>query len=284
MNNFYSLINISIVTFLLTVPLSAQGTTEVTIHSYDFTNGLEGWTTVNDSEPQANAHGFSAQAWGIRSTYDSGSPVISNWVISPVIQLQAGDVIEFRIGGNNLAELRLSTSGAATADPTPNNGNATDLGDFTTLLFTGNPDINFPNDNIWHDYAIEIPAAAIPDGVTDFKIAIRHFNNTNQGNFLNLDFVNILRRNTLSTPDFNTSQHLQVYPQPALDRISLKTEYKGALHLDFFDLSGRKVKSYKNTLQRDFNVSDLRKSGRMFLVQIESASGSLIAHKKLLLR
>lgn len=176
--------------------LIAQTTESVA--SYNFANGFEGWTSVNDSEPSTDVTAFSAETWGLRSRYSSGSPTISDWIISPVLQLQANDQIEFQVAGSNgwssSVEVRLSSDGATSTNPTPDNGNATtDVGDFTTVLFTGDPDDNFPNNGQWHIFTTNIPESDIPSGTTDFKIAIRHFDNTNNADFLDVGYLDITR-------------------------------------------------------------------------------------------
>ena len=75
----------------------------------------------------------------------AGTGTISNWLISPAVDVQNGDVVSFytRIGRNAAAlyadrlQLRMSTAGAFTSLPS---GGATGLGDFTNLLVDVNPD------------------------------------------------------------------------------------------------------------------------------------------------
>ena len=119
-----------------------------------------GWFMQNNSQPgpgstgwfQGNSAVFPAQSGpansyiGANFTNGTGSSTISNWLLTPTIGLRNGMVLTFwtRTVSNptfpDRLQIRMSTSGSST-----NVGsNATDVGDFTTLLLDINPIYQIP--------------------------------------------------------------------------------------------------------------------------------------------
>ncbi|NJL10987.1 MAG: PEP-CTERM sorting domain-containing protein [Calothrix sp. SM1_7_51] len=114
------------------------------------------WVQQNNSQPvgstawfQGEPGTFNAQSGApnsyIAANYDntSGFGTISNWLLTPVFNLQNGDTISFftsSIEQNNFPdrlELRLSTNGLSTDV----GASATSVGDFTTVLLDINPSL-----------------------------------------------------------------------------------------------------------------------------------------------
>jgi hypothetical protein len=143
-----------------------------------------GWFFQNNSNPgplpefapatwsQGNTNFLVAQSGspnsfagvGVTSTAGDSSGAngtISNWLVTPELDFSQGGSLSFftrTIAGNSFAEfleVRLSTNGASTDVGT----NATDVGDFTTLLLTVG-DLNDANaypgklDNAWAQFAV----------------------------------------------------------------------------------------------------------------------------------
>ena len=147
-----------------------------------------GWFTQNNSTTigstgwfQGNPDVFPAQA-GATNSYiganfnnTTGTNTISNWLLTPNITFNNGDVIRFwtRTATDNpfpdRLEVRLSTNGAST-----NVGSgSTAVGDFTTLLLTVNPNlttVNYPQ--VWTQYTLTI--SGLP-GPTGGRLAFRYF-------------------------------------------------------------------------------------------------------------
>ncbi len=173
-----------------------------TISLQNFTNGFGGYTRLNDSEEPNGVNSFSTVNWGLRSTRSSNfvnTTVFSDWLISPVLQLRAGDKVKFRVAGINNAqskfELRLSTNSNAPRLPTPNNDNANENGDFTTLLLGGDPnpsgeEVRFLNNNNWIDFEATIPNS-VGNVRRDYKIALIHYGSAGQANTLDVAYIEI---------------------------------------------------------------------------------------------
>lgn len=147
-----------------------------------------GWAFINNSSPlgltgwfQGNPGVFNAHA-GPENSYiganynnTSGVGTISNWLITPELVMNDGDVVKFwsrSIAQNffpdNL-QLRLSISGASTNVGTL----ATDVGDFTTLLLEINPGINinvYPE--VWTEYSVTL--SGLGNNVAG-RLAFRYF-------------------------------------------------------------------------------------------------------------
>jgi len=148
-----------------------------------------GWVFQNNSNPigsldyfQGNSAVFPAYdgnltdyiAVNFNSTGTSGPNTISNWLISPEIQIKDGDVLSFytrtTIGSSwpDRLQVRLSTSGASTDV----GGDENSVGDFTILLEDINPAYivgGYPD--VWTQ--IEIPISGI--GNQSGRFALRYF-------------------------------------------------------------------------------------------------------------
>ncbi|MEW7278095.1 M57 family metalloprotease [Aquimarina sp. 2201CG1-2-11] len=173
-----------------------------TISLQTFTNGFGGYTTLNDSEEPNGVNSFSTVNWGLRSTRSSNfvnTTVFSDWLISPVLQLRAGDKVKFRVAGINNAqskfELRLSARGNNPRLPTPNNNNANENGDFTTILLAGdsNPsasEVRFLNNNNWINFEATIPNS-VGNVRRDYKIALIHYGSVGQANTLDVEYIEV---------------------------------------------------------------------------------------------
>jgi hypothetical protein len=141
-------------TACLCLGLSLQAATYLTEGFADVSN-LPGWVIINNSTPG----GQTPEGWfqgsgvftapsGAPNSYiqanfeNAGSPGdISTWLLTPVLTLEAGSLLEFYTIGENVAgfpdrlEVRLSSSGASTdVGSTPSS-----VGDFSELLLTVNP-------------------------------------------------------------------------------------------------------------------------------------------------
>ncbi|HSN74113.1 MAG TPA: choice-of-anchor J domain-containing protein, partial [Anaerolineae bacterium] len=179
----------------------------------DFSEGfdditvLPGWFFQNNSAPlgltdwfQGNDTVFPAQAGaptayiGANFNNTAGVGDISNWLLTPELNLANGDTISFwtRTADGSIwpdrLELRLSTAGAST-----NVGaTAASVGDFTTLLLSVNPALaagGYPE--AWTQFTATL--SGIPSGATG-RIAFRYFvtgggPNGNNSNYIGIDTV-----------------------------------------------------------------------------------------------
>ena len=166
-----------------------------------FTEGFEdittlpgkGWFIQNNSVPigvnswfQGNPNVFTAQAGPNNSyiganytgTVDAGG-TISNWLLTPVIELRNGDVFTFYTRTTSTAafadrlQVRLSTNGASTNVGTGVSG----VGDFTTLVLDINPTyVSGPSGGYpvaWTQYTITITSGATTP--VNGRLAFRYF-------------------------------------------------------------------------------------------------------------
>jgi uncharacterized repeat protein (TIGR01451 family) len=147
-----------------------------------------GWFMQNNSSPagtttwfQGNATVFPAHT-GATTSYiganynnTAGTGTISNWLLTPVANLNDGDEIRFwtrTVAGSiypDRLEVRMSLNGSSTNVGTL----ATDVGDFTTLLLSVNPSLTqggYPT--VWTEYVVTVTGAATP---TDGRLAFRYF-------------------------------------------------------------------------------------------------------------
>lgn len=137
-------------------------------------------TTATPTPGPFNAYAGNANAYiGVNFNSTGSTGTISNWLITPNRTLRNGDVFTFytrkpTIGGGQTdypdrLEVRMSTNGASTNV----GGNATQLGDFTTLLLSVNPTLvagGYPQ--TWTQYTITISGLPAP---TSGRIAFRYF-------------------------------------------------------------------------------------------------------------
>ncbi len=173
----------------------------------------QGWFIKNNSSPvgpqswyQGNITIFAAQAGAADSyiavDYNSttGANTISNWLLTPELNLANGDVLTFwtrtRTGSTypDRMEVRLSTAGAST-----NVGAATtDVGDFTTLLAEINPSLTvggYPA--VWTQYTITLSGLGV--GAAG-RFAFRYFVTNGGPSGANSDYIGIDTLNFTGTP------------------------------------------------------------------------------------
>ncbi|OJX50900.1 MAG: hypothetical protein BGO88_06790 [Flavobacterium sp. 38-13] len=231
--------------------------------------------------PNGQAGGANSFAL-VNFTSTTGAGNISNWLISPVVTVENGDVVSFwsRKGtsGNldfaDRLELRMSTATAHT-NPT---GGPTDVGSFTTLGVSVNPNLatGFVYPKVWTKYSFTVSGLTGPTAV---KFAFRYFV-TNGGptgansDIIGIDTFEVSR--TLSRDDFFTN-NFSIYPNPTTGVVNLTGKNNIAINtIQVTDLNGRVVKTFTtdNVYETQINITDLT-AGMYFLnVQTDSGSGS----------
>ncbi len=177
----------------------------------DFSEGFDdidvlpalGWALINNSDPegttgwfQGNPAAFSSHSGaddsyiGANFNSTSGVGTISNWLLTPEISMNDGDVITFwtrHVGGGwaDRLQVRLSTSGSST-----NVGvEATDVGDFTTLLLDINSDLaDFGYPASWTQYSVTL--SGIGEDI-EGRIAFRYFVTDGGPSGTNSDYIGI---------------------------------------------------------------------------------------------
>jgi hypothetical protein len=190
-------------------PILTEGFDDIT------TLAGSGWTQINNSALlgttgwfQGNTGVFSAQA-GAGNAYVAanfnnayiGGGNISNWLISPELNLTNGETISFFTRTETGApfadrlELRLSTSGSSSDVGTTD----ASVGDFTNLLLTINPALDVPGyPEDWAQFAVTLNGFSGPG-----RFAFRYFvtDTSVNGDYIGIDTVSV---NTTSVPEPST--------------------------------------------------------------------------------
>lgn len=255
---------------------------------------VAGWISTNQSTPagastwaQGGGTAFTGAYNGAATSFalcnfnsTTGVGTISNWLITPVMSLQNGDVVTFytKKGGTGTGtiypdrlELRLSTTGAASVTPS---GGAADVGSFATVAVSVNPTLTttgYPF--VWTQYTYTVTGLS---GTTDCKFAFRYFVTNGGPDGANSDIVGIDAFSVdrpLSTADF-FSKSFSIYPNPVDNVLNLSSKTNTAFNsVQIFDLNGRVVKNtnVNGVIESQINVSDLHAG--MYFVEVTSDNG-----------
>ena len=205
------------------------------------------------------------------STAATGA-TISNWLISPEITVDNGDIVTFytRKGvastvttGDFPDRLELRMSSDATT-VVPSTG-PTDVGSFTTLGVSVNPALaaGFVYPKVWTQYSYTVSGLSGPTAV---KFGFRYFVTNGGTNGANSDIIGIDTFSvdrTLGTADFFKS-NFSVYPNPANDVINITSLNNTEItSMSILDINGRVVKQINSSLLT-ISINDLN-SGVYFL-------------------
>jgi len=251
------------------------------------------WSSTNQSQPvgilswgQGGGTQFATSYNGgptsfARVDYLSVAPgasgTISNWLISPAINLVNGDVITFwtRQGGTppqlyaDRMQMRVSM-GANVAYP---NG-AEDIGSFTTLGVDVNPTLapaGYPIE--WTQFSYTI--TGVPT-LTTGRIAFRYYVTSggefgDNSNIIGLDAVSVDRN--LNTASFFAA-HYAVYPNPVANVLNVNAISGSNLNqIQMTDVNGRVVKTqnFEQISEAQINTADL--SAGVYVLKITSDAG-----------
>lgn len=250
-----------ILTFIAYCNVNAQIASE-NFDDYTALPGL-GWVESNMSDPvgslgyfQGNPTVFTAYN-GADSAYlavnynsTSGTGTISNWMISPIITLENGDVVAFRTTTAPAStwpdrlQLRLNPS-TTTAIPDANS-----VGDFTILLAEVNPDLTtggYPE--TWTQFTGIVSGLT---GPTACRIGFRYYV-TNGGpsgsnsNFIGIDEFIVTEGNSISEVNMNS---FSTFPNPAEEFIYMRTgsSLSGNYNLQIVNALGQIVKTQQVSL------------------------------------
>jgi hypothetical protein len=150
---------------------------------------LTNWFQGNSSVFPAHSGGSNSYI-GANFNNTTGNNTISNWLVTPALNFNAGDVVKFWTRTvttptfPDRLEVRYNPLGTTNVGPL---GNATAVGDFTTLLLSVNPTLTasgYPN--AWTEFTVNIPSSA-PAG----RLAFRYFVTSGGPSGANSDFIGI---------------------------------------------------------------------------------------------
>jgi hypothetical protein len=216
------------------------------------------------------------------STLATGA-TISNWLISPIVTVQNGDVVSFysRLGkipgsaGNpypDRLQLRMSTDGAFSTDPA---GGPTNVGSYTVVLNDVNPTLTttgYPQ--VWTLYTATISGLT---SSTDVKFAFRYFVTNGGTNGSNSDIIGIdtfdITRPTANTQDFFAG-NFTMQPNPVTDVFNITAKNGVSIEtIQVLDINGRVVNQVNasNSEAIQVNVSNL--NAGVYFVKVQSDLG-----------
>ncbi len=226
--------------------------------------------------PEGQAGGTNSFAL-VNYTSSTGNNTISNWLISPNVTVQNGDVISFytrlgKIPGSDGSQypdrlqLRVSTSNTST---TPSTG-PNDVGSFNAVLVDVNPNLLagvYPQ--VWTQYSATISGL---NGPTVVKFAFRYFVTNGGTTGANSDIIGIdtfsVDRPTASTQDFE-KLGLSMYPNPVSDVLNIVAANGNDIqNIMVTDINGRTVKQATTS---QINVSDLAQG--TYLIKVTTTQG-----------
>jgi hypothetical protein len=254
--------------------------------------GASTWIIPSDVPTAASPFGGltrAGQAGGTNSfvlvnfNSTTGAGTISNWLISPVINVQNGDIVTFytRIGKNTTGadpnasfadrlQFRMSTNGATTVNPT---GGSAGLGDFTTLLVDVNPALNltaYPTSWAAGQQSVTISGLA---GPTNVKFAFRYFVTNGGPSGANSDIIGVDTFSVdrpLSTDSF-FKNNFSVYPNPVNDVVNISSLNNSEItKVSITDINGRVVKEINSNVAT-VSVGDL--TAGIYFLKINTLEG-----------
>lgn len=222
------------------------------------------------------------------STAATGA-TISNWLFTPSINVQNGDVVTFwtRKGTSGTTDypdrLELRMSSAATT-VVPSSG-PTDIGSFSTLCVSVNPNLatGFIYSNSWTQYSYTVSGLTAPTAV---KFGFRYFVTDAGTNGSNSDIIGIdtfsVDRVVASTESF-FKNNLSIYPNPTDGVLFINSNNNIIINsASITDLNGRIIKEVNidGMNNPSINISDLN-SGIYFLkVTTDQGIGTCKVMKK----
>ncbi len=263
-----------------------QAQTTLLAESFDAIT-LPGWTLTNQSVPvgstgwfQGNAAVFPAQSGaptayiGANFNNTTGANTISNWLITPNLLVQDGDVLKFWTRTSTGATFpdRLEVRSSAGATPTIPSG-VLNVGSFTNVHLTINPSLlagptGYPD--VWTEFTITV--AGVSATPVAMNLAFRYFVTDggpagNNSNFIGIDTFSLVRP-ALAVSDANKAK-ISIYPNPTKDYLKVSSNSK-ITAVEIFDISGKKVKAELKDGAVD--VQNLAKGS--YLIKITDASGA----------
>lgn len=279
--------------FLVPFVLNSQ----ILEEGFDDITALTNWTQINLSNPEGStgwfqgngdvfpAHSGDATSYIGANFNNTANGTISNWLITPPVNLVDGNIISFytRIPVPDPTEypdrleLRISTEGITGLLPV----DESDVGDFTMLALVVNPDLItgvYPQDWTEFTYTVE----GIPTS-TSCQIAFRYYvtdggpSGTNS-NYIGIDTFSVTM-GSASVEDLQ-SFDFSFYPNPVNDVLNLKAN-STIDQVEILNLLGQKVfVDTPNSLQKSVDFSDLQSGIYLVKVAIDGSEGTFKIVKK----
>jgi Secretion system C-terminal sorting domain len=272
---------------IISATLSAQSISE----GFDNVFGLYtsgNWFTKNNSNPNngniwyQDAGNFTAYSGATNSSITAGwyctdtvgTGDASVWLFTPPVILNNGDSISFyTISYNNAVypdrmELRLNTTTTDTLVGTTE----TSVGNYTTLLLTINPSLDFTSyPMVWTKYSVALTGMSGNPGRIAFRYMVPNTGGSGtNGSVVGIDdfyFKSILT----STHELESESALNVFPNPALDQLTVNTHENSEGRYSIYDASGKIVLTGSSADQK-INVAQLDKG--IYTIKLITKTGS----------
>lgn len=207
----------------------------------------------------------------------TGANTISNWLFTPSVTIQDGDIISFYTRttdpGATVYPDRLQMrigSGAAPTAPTGNTG----VGGYTTLAVDVNPNLTttgYPS--VWTLYTYTVTGFPTP---TACKIAFRYFVTNGGPTGANSDYIGIDSfsvNRPLSTSDF-FSQNFALYPNPVKNIFNIASiNGVTAENVKVIDINGRIVNEMNVSGLDNIQINVANLTSGVYFVKIQSEQG-----------
>jgi hypothetical protein len=264
-----------------------------------------GWVLTNQSSPMgtnswAQADGtmgaiansgdtLSYAQSGFEATTSTGSGTISDWMITPIVSMENGDVIRLNALSFNSAnfpdrfEVRISTNAGTNVGTM-----ATDVGDFSTLVFDVNPNLDtmsFPSivsGDTWTEFSGVV--SGLP-GATDCRIGVRYFVTDGGGTGSNsstvgCDDLEVYRgTSTVGINEVNEDAVVvNVFPNPTADILTIKTSNLSSNLVRIIDVQGKVAMEENFFSTSTINVRSLE-AGTYIVEVVDTASGVSIRER-----
>ena len=175
---------------------------------------VAGWATKQNSSPLGPTGWFQGTpaafpsfsgaansyiAADYQNTDPAGTGTISNWLITPVLNIKNGDLVTFysRIPAGAEFPDRLEIRVSANGNSIDVGNTATSVGDFTTVILTINPTLVtgvYPK--VWTQFTATVSGVAAP---TTGRIAFRYYDTDAGGNAPNGNYIGIDDMKYIST-------------------------------------------------------------------------------------
>jgi hypothetical protein len=288
--------------FIVATCIASKAQTTVIAENFDDVNNMlsSGWMEINNSAPvgpeiwhQGTGNVGSAPVSGdplgyaevgYQSTDPSGTGDINNWLISPTMQLNNGDVVTFFAASYNTLnypdrlELRLNPLNTTDVGTT-----SSSTGDFSILLTEINPNLLLDSSYFSAYFKAYTATVSGLSGATNARIAFRYWVTDGGGLGLNSSTIGVdsLTITTVVGVRELDAFHTTLYPNPAQNLLTMtwSQPLASAFTAEVYNSVGQLVMTQeleKGLHRNSFDISSLAKG--IYTVRLSGAEG--VSHSR----
>lgn len=219
------------------------------------------FTHNNQTEPPSGGDS-SAIVCSYESTDPNGTGTISNWLFSPVLNMNPGDTVWFyTISYRNdiyadRMEVRMSTNGTSTEV----GSTSTSVGDFDSLLLSINPDLENGNAYpiVWKKYGLPVP---VTSANVSGRIAFRYYVTDGGGEGQNSSVIGIDDFFYASVSDVGVEEEMVstivIYPNPSSTYVKVQATTSSSINrIEVLDVQGKRTVISVNQPAYQLQVED----------------------------